>query len=252
MHESVTIRFYEELNDFLPPEKKKKRFAVNFYGKRSVKDFIQSLGVPHSEIDLILVNGKSVDFNYILKSGDDISVYPVFESFDISALQYLRPKPLREPKFVVDVQLGKLAKLMRLFGFDTAYGKKFDKEQIIKISIDEHRAILTKDVELLKRNDVTHGYFVRNIRAELQIKEVIERFDLRNSIKEFTRCLLCNALLQPISKEEIESKLPPKVKKIYNEFFFCPVCQKVYWRGSHYEKMKDFVNKIKNELTQEG
>ncbi len=244
----ITIRFYEELNDFLPAEKRKRRFGTEIQPRQSVKDFVQSLGVPHTEIDLILINGNSVDFDYILKEGDDVSIYPVFESLDISDVQHLRPEPLREPKFVLDVHLGKLAKLMRLFGFDTHYEKHYDDEEIIRISVAEHRTILTRDLGILKRNIVTHGYYVRSTRAEEQITEIIKRFNLQNEIREFSRCLLCNSSLEPISKKEVEEVLPPKVKKFYNEFFICQNCRKVYWRGSHYKKMLMFVEEVKSKV----
>src|SRR3989338_9144205 len=111
------FRFYEELNDFLPPERRKTTFTREFRNRASVKDMIEALGVPHTEVDLILVNGASVDFSYLVQDGDRISVYPMFESFDIRPLVHLRPRPLREPKFVLDTHLGKLAVYLRLLGF---------------------------------------------------------------------------------------------------------------------------------------
>ncbi len=140
---------------------------------------VESIGVPHIEIDMILVNGSSVDFNYIVKDKDEISVYPIFESFDISNAQHLREKPLRNPKFIADVQLGTLAKYMRMLGLDTFYRNSYWKNEIIEISLKERRVILTKDKELLKRTEITHGYWIRNNNPDQQIKELIERFDLR-------------------------------------------------------------------------
>jgi hypothetical protein len=242
------FRFYEELNDFLSPEKRKRKFEFTFIDRTSVKDMIESLGVSHAEIDLILVNSKSVNFSYIVHDNDEISVYPVFESLDISDVQHLRPQPLREPKFILDVHLGKLTRYMRMFGFDTFYKNNILDEDLVKISLNERRAILTKDREILKRNDVTHGYWVRNINSEEQLKEIIERFDLKNQIKEFSRCIQCNALLEQIEKEKIINQLPPKVINWHKEFFLCPNCKKVYWKGSHYEKMKQLIEKIKSDF----
>ena len=241
----ITIRFYEELNDFLPEEKRKVRFEQKFFGRESVKDLIEALGVPHTEIDMILVNGKSVDFNYILEDSDDVSVYPVFESFDIEEEQRLRPKPLREPKFILDVHLGKLSRYMRMLGFDTYYKNDLDDSEIVDISLEEKRTILTRDIGLLKRGKVTHGYFVRNTEAEEQVEEIVNRFQLESRIKEFTRCIDCNTELIPIEKEKVIDKLPPKVREYYNEFFICPNCSKVYWKGSHVENMLRVVNKLK-------
>ncbi len=158
----VYFRFYEELNDFLPDEKQKVRFALYYIDRASVKDIIESLGAPHTEVDLILVNGKSVGFDYLINDGDDISVYPVFESLDITNVQHLRPKPLREPKFIADVHLGKLTDYLRMMGFDVLYKSDFDDKEIVNLSLTELRAILTRDRGILKRSEVTHGYWVRS------------------------------------------------------------------------------------------
>ena len=241
---SVSIRFYEELNDFLRVEKRKVRFDQDFRGNPSAKDFIESLGVPHTEVDLILVNGLSVDFSYLLKDKDDIAVYPVFESMDIGSLQHLREAPLRQPKFILDVHLGALAKYLRMLGQDSVYSNSFGDVEIIEKSLNEGRAILTRDTGLLKRKAVLRGYFVRNIYPEKQVKEVIFRFDLLNSIKLFTRCLLCNGLLKPGSKEEILEKLPPNVRNNKNEFYICEACNKIYWQGSHWENMNKLASRL--------
>jgi uncharacterized protein len=239
------FRFYEELNDFLSEEKKKKRFKHEFTGNPSIKDMIESIGIPHAEIDLILVNGKSMGFNYPVKDKDDISVYPVFESFDISDIQHLRPKPLRKPKFILDVHLGKLARYMRMLGFDTLYETDYTDEQIVNIASKQRRTILTRDLGILKRNEVTHGYWVRTWNPEEQIKEIIERFDLQKEIKELIRCLECNDLLQKIEKKEILDRLPGKVRLYHDEFFYCSNCDKIFWKGSHYSKMLKLIGKLK-------
>lgn len=242
-YKNLTIRFYEELNDFLRDDLKKIRFEHNFIDRSSVKDLIESFGIPHTEVDLILVNGKSVSFDYIINDKDDISVYPVFESFEVSDVQHLRPAPLRNPKFICDVHLGKLARYLRMTGLDTAYTNDLSDNDVVKISVNEKRAILTRDIELLKRTDVTHGYYVRNTVALEQLKEIINRFQLINYIKEFTRCLNCNSMLDKIKKEEIEQRLPPKVRERQNDFFICYNCDKIFWKGSHYKNM---INKIES------
>jgi len=242
---TISIRFYEELNDFLPKGKHKIRFEQEFFGRESVKDLIEAIGVPHTEVDMILVNGKSVDFNYILQNKDDVSVYPVFESFDIKDIQHLRPAPLRGPKFILDVHLGKLSRYLRMLCFDTFYKNDLDDKEIVEISLKEKRTILTRDIGLLKRREVTHGYFVRNTAVEKQVEEVVERFQLNSLIKEFTRCIECNNILEPIEKDKVLDQLPPKVQKYYDEFFVCPACSKIYWKGSHVEDMLIVVNNLK-------
>ena len=169
----VHFRFYEELNDFLPPARRKRDFAIP-YNRASVKDMIESLGVPHTEVDLILANGISVDFSYLVRPGDRISVYPEFESFDIAGLTRLRPEPLRQPRFVLDTHLGKLARYLRLLGFDTLYSNSYSDAELARISAGgDKRILLTRDHGLLKRAQVTHGYFVREIVPELQAREAI-------------------------------------------------------------------------------
>jgi uncharacterized protein with PIN domain len=242
----VWFRFYEELNDFLPDIRKKQSFSCTISGNPSVKDIIESLGVPHVEVDMILVNGKSVDFCYRLKDGDQVSVYPVFESFDISEATHLREKPLRELKFILDVHLGKLVKYLRLCGFNTYYDNNYDDQTIIDISLSEKRLILTHDRGLLKNSRVTRGYWVRSLDPDKQIMEIIERFDLKNNFNPFARCLECNEVLTDIKKEEVISSLMPKTKKYYDTFKKCPGCDRIYWEGSHYEKMKKFIQKLMN------
>lgn len=243
---TISIRFYEELNDFLPVSRKKKQFEIIFTGTPSIKGIIESHGVPHTEVDLILVNGTSVRFSYKLKGYENISVYPEFESFDISGIQKLRLKPLRRPKFVLDVHLGTLARYMRMFGFDVNYKNDFSDSKIIDISINEKRAILTRDLGILKQGRVTRGYWVRNTKPVTQIEEIIERFHLKKEIKEFSRCIRCNTILKRIDKKKIINIIPPKVRACQNEFFFCYLCNKVYWKGTHYEKMSGLISKLKS------
>jgi len=245
MHK-IYFRFYEELNDFLPEEKRKVRFTHDYIDRASVKDVIESLGVPHTEVDMILVNGKSVGFDYLITDGDDISVYPVFESLDITNVQHLRSKPLREPKFIADVHLGKLTRYLRMMGFDVFYKNDFDDDKIVNLSLTEKRAILTRDRGILKHSEVTHGYWVRTTKVKEQVIEVIKRFDLKNNIKEFSRCITCNSVLKPISKNEIIDDLPPKVSKSQMEFSRCPACKKNYWKGTHHQRMLSFVQSVKD------
>lgn len=247
MHRAF-FRFYEELNDFLPEERRKVRFTHLYTDRTSVKDMIESLGVPHSEIDLILVNGQSVDFTYIVQDDDDISVYPVFESFDIRELNHLRGKPLREPKFVLDVHLGKLARYLRMLGIDVLYENSYSKDDLVNISLEKRRAILTRDRNLLKRNEITHAYWIRSEDPLEQAKEVVERFHLQNELKEFSRCMECNGVLESVDKEEIIEEIPPKVQAYQTEFYRCPQCRRLYWKGSHYERMKDLISRIEGDI----
>jgi len=181
------FRFYEELNDFLSADKRKIAFAYKLSGSPSVKDVIEAVGVPHTEVDLILINGNSVKFDHILSHGDHISVYPVFENFDISHVTRLRPEPLRETRFIVDVHLGRLSRLLRMLGFDTLYKNNYKNEEIITEALTQKRIILTRDPGLLKNKSITHGYLIRGTDPHEQAREVIRRFDLSSQAKPFIR-----------------------------------------------------------------
>lgn len=249
MSGQISIRFYEELNDFLAPERRKVSFEHRFKQPGSVKDLIENLGVPHTEIDLILVNGRSVDFNYLIQDGDRISVYPVFESLDISPVTRLRAGSLRESRFVLDCHLGRLAAYLRMLGFDTRYRNDYDDPTLANISVKEHRILLTCDKRLLMRKQITHGYYVRERQPKKQLIEILMRFDLFHSKRPFTRCMHCNGGIRPVPKSSIESVLLPQTKAHYQEFWQCQDCHKIYWKGSHYQRMQRLISAIGHKQT---
>ena len=235
------FRFYAELNDFLAPERRFAEFADPFLDISTVKDRIESLGVPHTEVDLILANGQSVDFSYRVQDGDRISVYPVFEAFDIAGLTRLRPEPLREPRFVLDTHLGRLAAYLRMMGFDTVYANRCDDGRLAQISRDERRILLTRDVGLLKRSAVTHGSFIRETSPRSQFLEVVRRFHLARLAQPFSRCLRCNAPLETASAGEVRGQVPPRAAALHCEFRRCPGCARVFWKGGHYRRMQELL-----------
>jgi len=232
----VQLRFYEELNDFLAPALRKITFSHEFDRRASVKDMIESFGVPHTEVDIILVNGHSVDFSCIVQDGDRISVYPVFESLDVSPLVRLRPAPLRSPAFVLDSNLGRLARYLRLLGFDCLYQNDYDDETVANIADQEQRIVLTRDRALLQRKIITRGYFVRAVRPRPQVKEVLARFDLYRLVDPFNRCIRCNGDLQAVDKQVIEERLEPRTREYFDSFRICTACGQIYWQGSHHAR----------------
>jgi uncharacterized protein len=209
----------------------------------SVKDVIESLGVPHTEVGLILVNKEPVEFTHLMHEGDFISVYPTFISLDVSSLLQLRP-PLDDIRFAVDTHLGRLATYLRMLGFDAWFEINCDDRELSRISARENRVLLTRDRGLLKRGEVTYGYFVRATEPRQQLLEVVRRFNLSPAAAPFRRCLRCNVLLQPVSKELIRDRLPPRTAQCYRQFQICPGCDRVYWAGSHYEHMQRFIERV--------
>jgi len=243
MSEAI-FRFYEELNEFLPKQRRKTDFQVDFKGRRTIKDMIEALGVPHTEIDLILINGKSVDLTYRLQDDDRVSVYPVFESLNIKNVTRLRKIPLRKTKFIADIHLGDIVKYMRVLGFDVYFKPSLFTQKIIEISKKENRIILTKSRRLLKIKEVTHAIFIRPGTTAEQIKKIVDFLDIKDSIKPFSRCLRCNNLVKSVSKESIADRIPPKTREFCDQYTYCDLCDKIYWNGTHFIKMNKAIDHI--------
>jgi uncharacterized protein with PIN domain/sulfur carrier protein ThiS len=240
----VSVRFYEELNFFLPSDLRKQDIEQSCKKGTTVKALVEICGIPHTEVDLILVNGESVPFSYQLRENDRISVYPVFESFDINAVSRVRSTPLRVLCFILDVHLGKLAKQLRLLGFDTLYSNKYEDQEIARIAAQEKRVVLTRDTGLLKRKIISHGYYVRSRDPGEQVREVVKRFDMIRLLRPFSRCIKCNTPLESIAKGEIIDRIPEKISLKYNSFFYCPVCENIYWQGSHWKRMREILDQF--------
>ena len=239
---TATFRFYEELNDFLAPARRKQEFTVPCAEAATTKHMIEALGVPHTEVELILVNGESVDFGRLLQDGDRVAVYPRFEAMDVTPLLRVREHPLREPRFVADAHLGGLAHMLRMLGFDTLYDNHFDDDEIVAIAERDGRIVLTRDRELLKRRAVTHGCYVHALKPEEQLREIVERLDLARSARPLTLCLHCNAPLHPVDKASVLDRLPPRVQDAHDRFSTCDGCGRVYWEGSHWRNMRRMLD----------
>jgi len=245
MTNEAEVRVYAELNDFLPRDRRFRSVAYRFGVSPSVKDVIEAMGVPHTEVDLVLVNGESVGFEHRVADGDRIAVYPMFELFDISPVAKVRPDPLRDTRFVLDVHLGRLARLLRLLGFDAEWSSAAEDEALAARSVEERRILLTRDRGLLKRSAVTHGYCVRSDDPEEQVREVVDRFDLTRNATPFSRCTACNGHLEVVSKAEVDHLLQPATRREHDEFRQCSDCGRVYWKGSHYERLARLVEELR-------
>ena len=238
------FRFYAELNDFLPSDSRAKELVRQFDVSGSVKDFVESFGIPHTEVDLVLANGCAVDFSYQVHDGDLVSVYPVFESLDIASVSRVRPAPLRTLRFILDVHLGRLAAYLRMAGFDALYANDASDAELAGAVSHQGRVLLTRDRQLLMRTEVNRGYWVRATEPRLQLLETVRRFDLAGAMQPFTRCLECNSALEDASRESVLERLPQGVidKK---RFRICPTCQRVFWEGSHHARMIKLLEWVK-------
>ena len=239
----VSLRFYEELNHFLPSECRKRAFDYPLQPGQSVKHLIEKLGVPHTEVEIILVNGRSVDFTCQPADGDRISVYPQFERLDITPLLRLRPRPLRQSRFIADAHLGKLARHLRLFGFDTLFFNDAGDDRLVQLSVQQSRILLSRDRALLMRRELTHGCYVHAIEPEQQLLELFRRLDLLRSLAPFTRCMACNGNLKSVEPAQVVTLVPKRVAELYTEFWRCADCARIYWKGSHYRQLSAFVER---------
>jgi len=238
------FRFYEELNDFLATDRHKREFQAPFARAATVKNAIEALGVPHTEVELILVNGRSVDFAHRLCDGDRVAVYPKFEALDIAPLLRVRPQPLRITRFIADAHLGALARLLRMAGFDTLYDNRCSDGEILRRAQSEGRIILTRDRALLMCRDVTHGCYVHALEPKAQFRELAERLQLASSVRAFTLCLHCNQPLASIDPDEARHRVPPAIAASYDRFRVCTGCQRFYWEGSHWERMRALLREM--------
>jgi len=237
---SATFRFYDELGDFLPYARRGREFAASCARAASVKHMIEALGVPHTEVALILVNGEASGFERLLEEADRVAVYPAFETLDVTALSRLPRLPQREeggPRFVADAHLGGLARLLRMAGFDTLYDNHYADDEIVAIAAAEDRVVLTRDRELLKRRAVVHGCYVHAIKPAAQFRELFDRLGLAASARPFSLCLHCNAALRAVDKATVLDALPPSVRALHDEFNTCDACRRVFWKGSHHKRM---------------
>lgn len=241
---TATFRFYGELNDFLPPNRRQRQFDCACAHEATTKHMIEALGVPHTEVELVLLNGESVGFGRLLQQGDRVAVFPAFTTLDLTPLLRVRAHPLRVTRFVADAHLGGLAHLLRMAGFDTLYRNDFQDSEIAAIAAREDRIVLTRDRELLKRRNITHGCYVRALKSTRQLAEIFARLDLSHSARPFTLCLHCNAPLRAVDQAQVLERLPPRVREHYQRFSTCDVCQRVFWEGSHWRQMRALLDQL--------
>jgi uncharacterized protein with PIN domain/sulfur carrier protein ThiS len=244
MGASVAMRFYAELNDFLPEHRRFTDFEIALSAGETVRGLLDDCGVPPGAVDLVLLNGEPQDLDHPIGNGDRVSVYPVFETLDLRHSTKVRATPLRRVRFVLDVHLGKLAAHLRMLGFDTLYRATFTDSELVRISLEEERTLLSRDRALTTTRTLTRVYRVDNTRPREQLLEVLRRFDLFGSFSPFTRCMACNTILEVVPKEELHHRLPPRVAAGFTEFQRCPTCARIYWRGSHYRRMEAFIESL--------
>lgn len=234
------FRFYGDLNDFLPAPHRQSKLPYRFWGQPAVKDAIEAIGVPHPEVFYVQNGGTPIGLDHTLTDGDRISVYPQMRNVHPAA-GWLRPLPPTPPRFVLDAHLGKLARYLRMLGLDTSYQNDAKDPVLARIAHEERRILLTRDLGLLKRSRVIHGAFVRATDPKAQLHEIFQRYALDAHLDPLTRCLRCNGPIEPVAKNAVRDELPPKTRQHFDTFYRCASCDHVYWKGSHYERMRQFI-----------
>lgn len=247
----VTVRFYGALNDFLPPERRGQEFTHALQGTPSVKDFIEALGPPHPEVDVVLVDGAAVDFAHRVSPGSRVVAYPPFHSLDVTPVTRVGPAPQEVPRFILDVGLGRLVGFLRMLGFDSLWRNDYADDVLARLSHDEDRTLLTRDIGVLKRGEVVRGYFPRATDPAEQLVEVVRRFSLTSRMRPFSRCLACNGPLSSAEPDDVRDRVPEGVTERHSRFQQCAECQRVYWAGTHQQRMQALVDKLR-ELEDAG
>ena len=258
---SADIRFHGELIHLAARQGRPAAFPYPLTRKASIKDALEALGAPHTEIYRLCFNGEDADFQRILAPGDRVEVFPAKPPVDPTRQTLLRP-PLPSLRFLVDVNVAKLGALLRLLNYDAAKapgGSEGNDAALAAMAEKEGRFVLTRDLALLKRKKIVHGRLIRAVAPEDQLLEVMIFFGMRPPFRTFRRCLRCNVALKPVDKRDVLPRLEPKTKQYFEEFHRCPVCERVYWPGSHHEGMLRMMDGIiaklstrRDEAIQEG
>lgn len=244
---TIELVFAGQLNRLLGRARRDRPFTLRLRQQGSVKDLIESLGVPHSEVDLILVEEKSVDFSYLVDHDCRIRVYPPGTARTPrvrGTVRHLIPAAPQPPRFLLDDHLARLAAYLRLCGFDTLYDRQLDDSALAAVSEKEHRILLSRDKGLLMRRQVRHGAYIYSTQPRRQLAETLERFDLHDQIKPFTRCMVCNGPVSAVTRTDVVAQLPPDTLRYYDDFRRCGSCQRIYWKGSHYHKLKKLLEEM--------
>jgi uncharacterized protein with PIN domain len=240
---SASFTFHAELNDFLPKRQQNGPFHYAFENHQTIKHVIECLGVPHNEVNHLRANDHPVDFSYHAQDGDRIDIFPISEPLRAEDI-LLQAEPGSISRFVLDNHLGRLAAYLRMLGFDTLYRNDYQDDELALVASMESRTLLTRDQRLLMRNAISSGYWIRHQKPQAQLSEVIKRFDMKDRFQPFLRCLRCNHLLEPVSKEAVLPRLEPLTRLYFDEFHICPACNQIYWKGSHYDRMQKLLSKL--------
>jgi hypothetical protein len=242
------LRIYGELNDFLNKKDRNHPIRHTYKGSPSVKDLIESLGIPHCEIALILMDEKPVQFDSKLQGSHYIAVYPYTPLLSLKTDSPVMVRIPSPPTFILDVHLGKLARWLRFIGMDTLHYNQLEDARIASIAENQDRVVLSRDLKLLMRKKIKRGRYIRNCQIDQQMIDVMRYFNLKHHLRPFTRCSSCNASLKQVDKRELKNIPDKKILARFDAFFQCTGCQKIYWKGSHHNKIDQRIQHLLRSL----
>ena len=234
MTSTAYFRVHRDLAPLLPPERRDGPFAYPFNGEQSAKHLVEAARVPHTEVGELRIDDQSASLERLVQNSERVDVFPCTPT----------PDPEPDPRFILDNHLGRLAAHLRLLGFDCLYRNDYQDEELAAVSAAEGRILLTRDRCLLMRKTVLRGRLLRSRLAEEQTAEILARYNLKQALQPFRRCLTCNGLLEAVDKAEIEARLQPLTRQYFNEFKRCAACGQVYWKGSHYARMAQRIGRV--------
>lgn len=241
----VRFCFDRGFDDLLPPERRGVAFAYHFNGNPSLKHLVEAIHIPHTEVGKVLVNHREASLSYLAQDGDYIDIYPANCPGSREVGQSDENVLNGQVRFILDNHLGKLTTYLRMLGFDALYRNDFQDQELATLAAKEGRVLLTRDRGLLMRRSIELGYYVRSMDARKQAIEVLQRYNLFDKIRPFQRCLRCNHILKPVSKASVLERLEPLTQKYYDEFCVCPKCDRIYWKGSHYDRMQNLIHELR-------
>jgi len=196
----------------------------------ALKDVVESMGVPHCEIGA--VSGDLDGLDELVFDGCRTHLAPA------------APAALIDPRFLCDGHLGRLARLLRLLGFDTLWNTRWPEAEIARRGVNEGRTVLSGNLALLKRKELTRAMLVRADDPVEQTRQVVARFLLAGRARLMGRCSTCNGEIRPVAKVDVLERIPPKTAAWLNEYFICAGCGKLYWEGTHLQGLEDMLNRI--------
>ncbi|MEN8199960.1 MAG: Mut7-C RNAse domain-containing protein [Thermodesulfobacteriota bacterium] len=241
---SLTLTFDETLRLLLPRAKRDlRRVDYPLTRRASIKDIVESVNIPHTEVGTISSNNREITFDQIPRPGERYRINSVPPGTDVTRPTLLRPLPLSEVSFLVDINVGRLAHLLRMAGFDTLYSPELVEAELAELALTEKRIVLSRNRDLLQRRYIHWGRLIRSQQPEEQLREVITLYGIAKSIVPFSRCMQCNTVLVPVEKSAVLHLLEPLTRKYYRKFTRCSGCGRIYWPGSHHRKMEESIRR---------